>query len=102
MSETHLDGNAAGGLLHELFGVEMTLAASVCAGCGAIRPVAELRVYGRAPGTVVRCPSCDHVLMTVVEAPGRLWVRLHGFARLEVPRRAAFADAGAPGPDDAG
>jgi hypothetical protein len=86
MSETYLDGNAIGGLLWDVFGVEMTLATGVCGSCGAVNRVAELRVYVRAAGTVARCPSCDNVLLTVVEAPDRLWVGLHGLARLEVPR----------------
>ena len=30
-----VDGNAIGGLLHEVFGTEMTDAASVCGSCGA-------------------------------------------------------------------
>ena len=29
-----VDGNAIGGLLHEVFGTEMTRAASVCGNCG--------------------------------------------------------------------
>jgi len=37
-----VDGNAIGGLLWEVFGTEMTDAASVCASCGAARLVAEL------------------------------------------------------------
>ena len=61
-----VDGNAIGGLLHEVFGTEMTDAASVCGSCGAARPVAELEVYLHAPGTVVRCRSCDSVLMVFV------------------------------------
>jgi hypothetical protein len=40
----HLDGNAIGGLLLEVFGVEMTVATGVCASCGATGPVAELHV----------------------------------------------------------
>ena len=50
-----VDGNAIGGLLHEVFGTEMTGAATVCGSCGAARQVAELVVYqhGR-PLPVVR------------------------------------------------
>ena len=44
MSETYLDGNAIGGLLWEVFGVEMTVATGVCAACGAGGP------RGGAPG----------------------------------------------------
>ena len=52
-----LDGNAIGGVLAEIFGTEMTVAVGVCGSCGATGPVAELHVYMRAPGIVVRC--CD-------------------------------------------
>jgi DNA-directed RNA polymerase subunit RPC12/RpoP len=63
-----LDGNAIGGMLIDVFGSEMTMASSTCGTCGAIRPVAELAVYMRAPGTVVRCPTCGSVLMVLVRA----------------------------------
>ena len=62
-----VDGNAIGGLLHEVFGTEMTTAASICGTCRAASQVAELAVYLRAPGTVVRCRSCDSVLMVFVK-----------------------------------
>jgi Family of unknown function (DUF6510) len=77
-----LDGNAIGGLLHEVFGTEMTATVSVCGSCAAARPVAELAVYLRAPGTVVRCRSCDSVLMVFVQAHGRTCVDLLGLAAL--------------------
>ena len=34
-----LDGNAIGGLLHDVFGAEMTAAQGTCAACGARGPV---------------------------------------------------------------
>ena len=61
-----LDGNAVGGLLIDVFGGEMTAAGTICGKCGASQPVAELVVYRRAPGTVVRCRTCDSVLMVLV------------------------------------
>jgi pimeloyl-ACP methyl ester carboxylesterase len=77
-------GRAGGfaGQGYRVFGTEMTGAGSVCASCGARRPVAELTVYLRAPGTVVRCRSCDSVLMVFVEAYGRACVDLQGLAAL--------------------
>ena len=57
-----LDGNAIGGLLIDVFGAEMTAVGSTCGTCGTTRPVAELVVYLRAPGTVVRCRTCGTVL----------------------------------------
>ena len=77
-----LDGNAIGGLLQEIFGTEMTSAASVCGSCGTARPVAELMVYRQAPGTVVRCRSCDGVLMVFVKVHDRTCVDLLGLAAL--------------------
>ena len=77
-----VDGNAIGGLLLEVFGTEMTNAATVCGSCGAAGPVAELVVYLRAPGTVVRCRSCDSVLMVFVKVHERTCVDLLGLAAL--------------------
>ena len=53
-AEGGVDRNAIGGLLIDVFGTEMTAASRTCATCGASRPVAELVVYRRSPGTVVR------------------------------------------------
>jgi hypothetical protein len=78
-----LDGNAIGGLLIDVFGVEMTTARGVCARCGATGYVAELEVYVQAPGTVARCRSCKSVLMVFVEVRGVVCVDLRGLAELE-------------------
>jgi len=86
-----LDGNAIGGLLQDVFGVEMTAATGVCAHCGATGPVAEMVVYVRAPGTVVRCRTCASVLMVFVDVRATVCVDLRGLARLDAvsaPQRA--------------
>jgi hypothetical protein len=77
-----VDGNAIGGLLHEVFGTEMTTAPSVCGSCGAARQVAELTVYMQAPGTVVRCRSCNSLLMVFVRVRNLICVDLQGLAAL--------------------
>jgi hypothetical protein len=77
-----LDGNAIGSLLIDVFGMEMTAALSICATCGASRPVAELIVYRQAPGIVVCCRSCDSILMVFVRAHGVIGVDLTGLASL--------------------
>jgi hypothetical protein len=87
-----LDGNAIGGLLIDVFGTEMTAAPTTCATCGAERPVAELVVYHRAPGAVVRCRSCDSVLMVFVEAHGVIGVDLTGLAGLSGTSTTARSD----------
>jgi uncharacterized protein DUF6510 len=78
-----LDGNAIGGLLYDVFGVEMTSAAGTCAACGATSLVAELCIYLRAPGTVARCRSCGRVVMVLVTVRGMTCVDLSGLASLQ-------------------
>jgi hypothetical protein len=82
-SDLKLDGNAIAGLLREIFTTEMTTAHSTCAGCGTVHVVGRVDVYLNAPGAVVRCPACDHVLMRVVKGRGRMWVDLTGTRCLE-------------------
>jgi hypothetical protein len=84
VDELRLDGNAAAGLLYEVFGTEVTIARGTCDGCGAVEPVGAVHLY-RAAGTVLRCPHCDAVLMLIVEGPGRVWIDLRGIRSLEVP-----------------
>jgi hypothetical protein len=83
MTVDALDGNAIGGLLLEVFGEELTAARGVCGSCGAARPVAELVVYLRAPGTVARCRSCGGVLMVLATVRGVTCVDLRGLAALD-------------------
>jgi hypothetical protein len=78
-----LDGNAIGGLLIHVFGLEMTTAKGVCAHCGATGYMAELEVYVQAPGTVARCRACKSALMVLVEVRGVVCVDLRGLAELE-------------------
>jgi hypothetical protein len=84
-----LDGNAIGGALLEMFGAEMTTAAGTCAHCGARAQLAELVVYMRAPGTVVRCRSCSGVVMAFVRIRGVACVDLRGLSELEPARTGA-------------
>lgn len=79
-----LDGNAIGGLLLELFGVELTAAPCVCAGCGAREEVARLDVYVDCPGVVVRCRHCQNVMITIVRDRERARVDLSGTRGLEL------------------
>jgi stage V sporulation protein SpoVS len=88
IEERKLDGNAIAGLLREIFAVEMTTAIGTCASCGAVNEVARVAVYVHAPGTVVRCPGCEQVLMRVVRrldgGKARYWVDLSGLRCLEL------------------
>jgi hypothetical protein len=83
---TALDGNAIAGLLAEVFGEEMTRATGTCASCGASAEVGTFVVYGRAPGTVARCPACGSLLMVLVTVRDVTCVDLRGLAALDMTR----------------
>lgn len=86
MDEQRLDGNAAGGILGEIFPFEMTSAETSCAGCGAVSMVGASMVYAHGMGTVVRCAACDNALIRVArhEDDGRYWLDLRGVAYLKI------------------
>ena len=79
-----LDGNAIGGLLAEIFNIDMTAAEGTCGGCGAVNAVARVDVYVNAPGTVVRCPHCSQELMRIVRGRDRYWIDMSGIRTLEL------------------
>jgi hypothetical protein len=82
LEDNVLDGNAIGGMLIEVFGTEMTTAVGTCGSCGMTAQVAEMAVYRPGLGSVVRCRSCDNVLMAFVEVRGVTCVDLEGLASL--------------------
>jgi hypothetical protein len=89
MDETQLrlDGNAAAGILGEVFVHEMSAARGACASCGGIAPLGSqhLHMYPRSPGAVLRCATCQDVLMVLVHAGGCYRLALPGLSWLEVP-----------------
>ena len=84
MPDSRLDGNAAGGLLSEVFTPEATSALVTCAGCGTTGAVGAAHAYVDAPGTVLRCPTCDAVLMRFTRVRGRLLADLRGVGTLSM------------------
>jgi hypothetical protein len=82
--ERRLDGNAAAGLLGEIFPFEMTMAQIHCAGCAAVEPVGAEMVYMDAPGMVMRCVHCGSVLLTIVHGDGRYWLEMRGVTWLQI------------------
>jgi phage FluMu protein Com len=67
-----LDGNAIAGALVEHFGHDMTMAQVRCSHCESTSVMAELRVYMKAPGAVARCPTCNEVVMVIVDVRGAM------------------------------
>ncbi len=84
MDDLRLDGNAAGGLLGEIFGLEMTTALTTCTGCGSVGPVGTLMVYMHGMGTIIRCPHCDQALIRVAQVRGRYYLDLRGVRVLQL------------------
>jgi hypothetical protein len=82
---THLDGNAAAGEMGELFAVDVTVAMGQCVGCGRTGRLAEAMLYVDAPGMVLRCRSCDGVLLRLVRTTDRAWLDLRGLTCLQLP-----------------
>ena len=84
-NELRLDGNAAAGVLGEVFSFEVTMAEYVCGGCGRTGRLGEAMVYEvRGLGIVVRCPSCDNALVRLAHNRRRYLVDLRGLRHLQV------------------
>ena len=81
---TRLDGNAAAGVLSEIFCAEPSSAVIICAGCGATAAIGALPVYGLELGAIVRCPHCDTAVLRVGAAGAMLWLDLRGAVSLHV------------------
>jgi hypothetical protein len=64
-----VDGNAAAGILSEIFAGEITTAVAVCGGCGSAAPFAESVVELDEVAAIVRCRGCTHTLVTVMRTP---------------------------------
>ena len=68
----HVDGNAVGGVLMDVFGREMTAAVGTCGGCG------------HAPGDVLACPDCGAVLLVAVHLRGGYRVTIESLRSFEL------------------
>lgn len=82
MDERRLDGNAAGGLLGEIFAFETTTAEAACDRCGSAASVGAQMVYMSEIGTVLRCASCDNALIRIAQHRGRFFLDLRGVSYL--------------------
>jgi hypothetical protein len=81
-----VDGNAAAGILSELFVPDLTSARAKCAGCGTTRTIGALLVYAHGMGTVVRCPGCDRVVLRVARTPTHVWLDATGATSIVISR----------------
>ena len=76
--EMLLDGNAAAGMLEEIFAGDLTAHPAECANCGTVSLVGTLMAFNQAPGVVLRCPACEEVMMRLVRTPNGLLFEARG------------------------
>jgi len=80
-----LDANAIAGLLMEVFGTEMTVAACRCTHCGNRAQIGSLRAYVHAPGVVLRCSTCTGIVLRIMRrADGSYLVDARGAAYIRM------------------
>ena len=89
VEELRLDGNAAGGALRDVFAFEVTAARATCAGCGDTQPIGALLAYGHPMGIVLRCPTCEAVMLRFARSRTQMSVDASGIGMLVI------ADGGA-------
>ena len=82
----HLDGNAAGGILMSLFGRDMTAMPGACAHCGKVHELGAMMAFMDGPGVVIRCPTCNGVVLRVVETTTATYVDARGAAYVRIER----------------
>ena len=82
--EMKLERNAAGGMLQMTLPFDMTLVQATCAGCGATNAFGAIAAYMHGMGTVVRCQSCDTVLIRVAQVRGRYLLDMPGIRVFEI------------------
>jgi hypothetical protein len=80
----HVDGNAAAGLLEEIFAFEATTARAVCAACTQEYRFGEMMVYALEMGAIMRCPGCGAVMVRISRLDGECWIDAAGMRVLRV------------------
>ncbi|MHA7208751.1 DUF6510 family protein [Arthrobacter sp. MDT1-65] len=85
LDQDHLDGNALAGALDQ-FVSDLTSAECRCAGCGSSGPLAAALLYTKAPGMVLRCPTCTAVLLCLTDQGDRQVLTLDGVRHLVIDK----------------
>jgi hypothetical protein len=84
--ELMLDANASAGALFEIFGVEMTASPTECAHCGREGDVGTLLAFTQGPGLILRCPSCENIILRIVQTPEAIYLDARGAVYLRLAR----------------
>ena len=83
-NDLRLDGNAAAGLLSEVFVGDATGAVACCGNCGAEGPVGTLLVYAHGMGAVFHCPRCERVMIRVARMREEVVLDMQGSVSLRL------------------
>ncbi|HLO16654.1 MAG TPA: DUF6510 family protein [Anaerolineales bacterium] len=84
--ELMLDANATAGILYEIFGVEMTASPTECANCGNEGEIGELLAFTQGPGIILRCSTCENVVLRIVQTPEAIYLDARGAVYLRLAR----------------
>ncbi len=79
-----LDANGVAGVLHEVFGAEMTASPTECASCGNQADLGTLHAYSQGPGVVLRCSACGNVVLRIVQTPDATYLDARGAVYLRI------------------
>lgn len=82
IAQTVVDGNAAAGLLWDVFGADVTALTGVCRACARRAPLAEAVVELDDVAAIVRCRTCTHTLLTVLREGDRVRLVLGALGEL--------------------
>jgi len=79
-----LDGNAAAGILSEVFTFEMTTSPVECASCGREGELGTLLAFMQAPGLILQCPTCKNTILRLVRTPNGIYLDMRGAVYLHL------------------
>lgn len=82
--EMRLDGNAAAGMLRDVFTADTTAAEATCAGCGNVGPVGAMFEYGHQMGVVLRCSACGNSVLRIVRTDAAMFIDFSGLRLLRI------------------
>lgn len=83
--ELMLDGNAVAGELAAVFGADMTANDAECASCGQVHAVGAMLAFTLGPGIVLRCPSCESVMVKIARTPRGIYIDARGAVYMRMP-----------------
>ncbi|MBT2476267.1 hypothetical protein J7E68_17235 [Microbacterium sp. ISL-103] len=78
-----VDGNAAGGMLLEFFGRDMTAARAICAHCDREAELGDAIAELDSAGVILLCRGCGRTLLTCLRFDGQNTLVIDALVRLE-------------------